>query len=71
LAAFMAVLCFFIVVFDTMVMARRADTVFVDPTPVKTCPACLSADRHPPIRGLRRRRRAPRRGGTVAPRRVV
>ena len=24
--------------------ARRGQTVFGDPTPVKTCPACLSSD---------------------------
>ena len=41
---FMAVLYFFIVVPYKMVMARRGETVFGDPAPVKTCPACLSED---------------------------
>jgi large conductance mechanosensitive channel len=41
---FMAVIYFVIVVPYRMVQARRGMTVFGDPTPVKTCPACLSDD---------------------------
>src|SRR4051794_38677349 len=41
---FMAVLYFLIVVPYKAVMARRGQTVFGDPAPVKTCPACLSED---------------------------
>ena len=41
---FMAVLYFIIVVPYKAVMARRGETVFGDPPPVKTCPACLSED---------------------------
>src|SRR5882672_10061494 len=41
---FMAVLYFLIVVPYKTVMARRGETVFGDPVPVKTCPACLSDD---------------------------
>ena len=41
---FMAVLYFLIVVPYKMIMARRGATVFGDPAPVKTCPACLSDD---------------------------
>jgi large conductance mechanosensitive channel len=41
---FMAVLYYVIVVPYKAVMARRGATVFGDPTPVKTCPACLSDD---------------------------
>jgi large conductance mechanosensitive channel len=41
---FMAVLYFFIVVPYKAIMARRGETVFGDPAPVKTCPACLSED---------------------------
>lgn len=41
---FMAVLYFFIVVPYKAIMARRGATVFGDPTPVKTCAACLSDD---------------------------
>ncbi len=41
---FMAVLYFVIVVPYKMIMARRGQTVFGDPEPLKTCPACLSAD---------------------------
>ena len=41
---FMAVLYFFIVVPYKAIMARRGETVFGEPAPVKTCPACLSAD---------------------------
>jgi large conductance mechanosensitive channel len=41
---FMAVLYFVIVVPYKAVMARRGARVFGDPTPVKTCRACLSDD---------------------------
>ena len=41
---FMAVLYFLIVVPYKAMMARRGETVFGDPAPVKTCPACLSED---------------------------
>jgi large conductance mechanosensitive channel len=41
---FMAVLYFIIVVPYKAMMARRGETVFGDPAPVKTCPACLSED---------------------------
>jgi large conductance mechanosensitive channel len=41
---FMLVLYFFIVVPYKTIMARRGETVFGDPAPVKTCPACLSDD---------------------------
>ncbi|MET0895570.1 MAG: MscL family protein [Acidimicrobiia bacterium] len=41
---FMAVLYFLIVVPYKAMMARRGETVFGDPAPVKTCPACLSDD---------------------------
>jgi large conductance mechanosensitive channel len=41
---FMAVLYFLIVVPYKAIMARRGETVFGDPAPVKTCPACLSED---------------------------
>src|SRR3954452_8962652 len=41
---FMLVLYFLIVVPYKAIMARRGETVFGDPAPVKTCPACLSAD---------------------------
>ena len=40
----MAVLYFLIVVPYKAIMARRGETVFGDPAPVKTCPACLSDD---------------------------
>jgi large conductance mechanosensitive channel len=43
-AIFMAVLYFAIVVPYKAIMARRGQTVFGDPAPVKTCPACLSDD---------------------------
>src|SRR5947209_10448111 len=43
-AVFMAVLYFFIVVPYKAIMARRGETVFGEPAPVKTCPACLSDD---------------------------
>jgi large conductance mechanosensitive channel len=41
---FMAVLYFLIVVPYKAIMAARGETVFGDPEPVKTCPACLSDD---------------------------
>jgi large conductance mechanosensitive channel len=41
---FMLVLYFFIVVPYKTIMARRGASVFGDPAPVKTCPACLSDD---------------------------
>jgi large conductance mechanosensitive channel len=41
---FMAVLYFVIVLPYKSVMAKRGQTVFGDPAPVKTCPACLSDD---------------------------
>lgn len=41
---FMAVLYFLIVVPYKAMMARRGETVFGEPAPVKTCPACLSED---------------------------
>jgi large conductance mechanosensitive channel len=41
---FMAVVYFVIVVPYKAIQARRGETVFGDPTPVKTCPACLSSD---------------------------
>ncbi|HWB65956.1 MAG TPA: MscL family protein [Mycobacteriales bacterium] len=41
---FMAVVYFLIVVPYKAVMARRGTTVFGDPAPTKTCPACLSED---------------------------
>ena len=41
---FMGVLYFLIVVPYKAIMARRGETVFGDPAPVKTCPACLSDD---------------------------
>ncbi len=41
---FMAVVYFVIVVPYKHIQARRGQTVFGDPTPVKTCPACLSSD---------------------------
>jgi large conductance mechanosensitive channel len=41
---FMLVLYFFIVVPYKSIMARRGETVFGEPGPVKTCPACLSDD---------------------------
>ncbi len=43
-AIFMAVVYFVIVVPYKVISARRGATVFGDPPPVKTCPACLSAD---------------------------
>lgn len=41
---FIAVVYFVIVMPYKMVSARRGVTVFGDPPPVKTCPACLSSD---------------------------
>jgi len=41
---FMAVVYFLIVQPYKHVQARRGQVVFGDPTPVKTCPACLSSD---------------------------
>jgi large conductance mechanosensitive channel len=41
---FMLVLYFFIVVPYKTIMARRGASVFGEPAPVKTCPACLSDD---------------------------
>lgn len=44
---FMAVLYFAIVIPYQVVSAKRGVTVFGAPTPVKTCPACLSDDLPP------------------------
>ena len=44
---FVAVVYFLIVVPYKFVMARRGKTVFGDPPPTKTCPACLSDDLNP------------------------
>ena len=41
---FIAVVYFAIVLPYKIISARRGITVFGDPPPVKTCPACLSAD---------------------------
>ncbi len=41
---FVAVVYFVIVMPYKLISARRGVTVFGDPPPVKTCPACLSAD---------------------------
>ncbi|MDW6060933.1 MscL family protein [Streptomyces sp. FXJ1.4098] len=41
---FMAVVYFVIVLPYKAIQTRRGVTVFGDPAPVKTCPACLSAD---------------------------
>ena len=41
---FMLVIYFVIVVPYRHIQARRGQTVFGDPAPVKTCPACLSED---------------------------
>ena len=41
---FIAVVYFLIVIPYKHVQARRGQTVFGDPAPVKTCPACLSTD---------------------------
>ena len=40
----MAVIYFVIIVPYRKIQARRGQTVFGPPTPVKTCPACLSSD---------------------------
>ena len=44
---FMAVVYFLIVMPYKMVMSRAGKTVFGDPAPTKTCPACLSDDLNP------------------------
>jgi large conductance mechanosensitive channel len=44
---FIAVVYFVIVVPYKYVMARQGKTVFGDPAPTKTCPACLSDDLNP------------------------
>jgi large conductance mechanosensitive channel len=41
---FVAAVYFIIVVPYKHIQARRGQTVFGDPAPVKTCPACLSSD---------------------------
>lgn len=41
---FMAVVYFAIVVPYKLVMSRKGTTVFGEPAPTQTCPACLSAD---------------------------
>jgi large conductance mechanosensitive channel len=41
---FVAVVYYLIVVPYRMIQARRGLTVFGEPPPVKTCPACLSGD---------------------------
>ena len=41
---FIAVVYFLIVQPYKHIQARRGQTVFGDPAPVKTCPACLSSD---------------------------
>jgi large conductance mechanosensitive channel len=41
---FMAAVYFIIVMPYKAIQARRGQTVFGDPSPVKTCPACLSSD---------------------------
>ncbi|MEY9877280.1 large conductance mechanosensitive channel [Streptacidiphilus sp. MAP12-33] len=41
---FMAIVYFMIIIPYKHVQARRGVTVFGDPTPAKTCPACLSED---------------------------
>jgi large conductance mechanosensitive channel len=41
---FMAVVYFVIVLPYKMVMARKGTTVFGEPSPMQTCPACLSSD---------------------------
>lgn len=43
-AVFMAVVYFFMVLPYKAISARRGVTVFGDPAPAKTCPACLSED---------------------------
>lgn len=44
---FMAVVYFVIVVPYKSIMKRRGKTVFGDPAPTRTCPACLSNDLDP------------------------
>jgi large conductance mechanosensitive channel len=44
---YMAVVYFLIVMPYKLVMAKRGKTVFGDPPPTKTCPACLSDDLNP------------------------
>ncbi|HEX7342444.1 MAG TPA: MscL family protein [Rhodanobacteraceae bacterium] len=44
---FMAVVYFVIVVPYKAIMKRRGKTVFGDPAPTKTCPACCSDDLNP------------------------
>jgi large conductance mechanosensitive channel len=44
---FMAVVYFLIVLPYKVAMARTGKTVFGDPAPTKTCPACLSDDLNP------------------------
>ena len=44
---YMAVVYFLIVMPYKLVMARRGRTMFGDPPPTKTCPACLSDDLNP------------------------
>lgn len=44
---FMAVVYFLIVIPYKAVMKRQGKTVFGDPAPTKTCPACLSDDLNP------------------------
>jgi large conductance mechanosensitive channel len=44
---FMAVVSFLIVMPYKYVMAQRGKTVFGEPPPTKTCPACLSDDLNP------------------------
>ena len=46
-AVFMAVVYFVLVLPYKHIQARRGITVFGDPPPVKTCPACLSDDLNP------------------------
>jgi large conductance mechanosensitive channel len=43
----MAVVYFVIVMPYKYVMARMGKTVFAEPPPTKTCPACLSDDLNP------------------------
>ena len=45
IGAFISALIYFVIVMPyKAIQARRGQTVFGDPTPVKTCPACLSSD---------------------------
>jgi large conductance mechanosensitive channel len=41
---FMAAVYFIIIIPYRAIQARRGQTVFGDPAPVKSCPACLSSD---------------------------